>query len=57
MDNFNNFYMNNDELRDYFCSLEPIVQKRMLESNTEISTLGELMSCSENIRKQIFPKD
>lgn len=57
MDNFNNFYMNNDELRDYFCSLEPIVQKRMLESNTEISTLGELMSCSENIRKQIHPKD
>lgn len=44
------FYENNPDLREYFESLPIVVKNRILESGVEISTLGELKQCAENIK-------
>lgn len=46
------FYENNPELREYFESLPIEVKNRILKSGVEISTLGELKQCAENLKAQ-----
>ena len=36
------YYLKNDDLREYFISLPPIVQDQIVVSGAEICTLGEL---------------
>lgn len=48
-----NFYTKNPDLRDYFNSLPVDIQNQILDSNGEISTLGELMQISEHLKASI----
>ena len=41
------YYLKNDDLREYFISLPPIVQDQIVVSGAEICTLGELMQVAE----------
>ena len=46
----NTFYENDPDLRYYFESLPIDIKNRILESEVEISTLGELMEVAEHFR-------
>ena len=41
-------YLDNPDLASYFSSLSPVIQKKLLDSGVEISTLGELKECAEH---------
>lgn len=47
------YYMKNDDLREYFVSLPPIIQDQILVSDAEISTLGELMQVAEHLKTEL----
>ncbi len=44
------FYENNPDLWKYFESLPAYVKNRIRKSGVEISTLGELKQCAENMK-------
>lgn len=48
-----NYYRTNPDFREYFLSLSPSVRKALLDSDGEISTLGELKQCAEHIAVQL----
>ena len=43
-----NYYTQNPDLSEYFLTLPKPVQKRLVESGVELSTLGELMQAAEH---------
>ena len=45
------YYLKNDDLREYFISLPPIVQDQIVVSGAEICTLGELMQVAEHLKQ------
>ncbi len=44
------FYDSNPDLREYFESLPIKIKNRILESNVEITTLGELKKVAEHFK-------
>lgn len=47
------YYLKNDDLREYFISLPPIVQDQIVISGAEICTLGELMQIAEHFKAEL----
>ncbi|MEE0253267.1 MAG: hypothetical protein UEE41_07705 [Acutalibacteraceae bacterium] len=47
------YYLKNDDLREYFISLPPIVQDQIVVSGAEICTLGELMQIAEHFKAEL----
>ncbi len=47
------YYLKNDDLKDYFLSLPPIIQKQILVAKAEICTLGELMQVAEHFKNEL----
>ena len=47
------YYLKNDDLREYFISLSPIIQDQIAASGVEISTLGELMQVAEHFKAEL----
>lgn len=47
------YYLKNDDLREYFISLPPIVQDQIAVSSAEICTLGELMQIAEHFKAEL----
>ena len=43
----------NDDLREHFISLPPIVQDQIVVSGAEICTLGELMQVAEHFKAEL----
>ena len=46
-------HFENDEMFEYFMSLPQNVQKYIVQSGAEISTLGELMQIGEHFKREI----
>lgn len=47
------YYLKNDDLREYFISLPPIVQDQIVVFGAEICTLGELMQIAEHFKAEL----
>lgn len=47
------YYLKNDDLREYFISLPPIVQNQIVVSDAEICMLGELMQVAEHFKAEL----
>lgn len=48
--NMKSFYESNPDLREYFESLPIKIKNQILESNVEITTLGELKKVAEHFK-------
>ena len=47
------YYLTSPQLREYFASLPRYVQDFILDSNAQITTLGELMEIGEHFKKDL----
>ena len=47
------YYLKNDDLREYFISLPLIVQDQIVVYGAEICTLGELMQVAEHFKAEL----
>ena len=47
------YYLTTPQLREYFASLPRYVQDFILDSNAQITTLGELMEIGEHFKKDL----
>lgn len=47
------FYRDNPDLREYYLSLPGYVQSALDASHVEITTLGELQECAEQLRQEM----
>ena len=47
------YYFTPTQLREYFVSLPRYVQDFILDSNAQITTLGELMEVGEHFKKDL----
>ncbi|MBC8569356.1 hypothetical protein [Zongyangia hominis] len=48
-----NFYRDNPDLREYYLSLPGYVQSALDASGVELTTLGELQECAEELWQEM----